>query len=85
MGGCLTAFITGSEIVVWPVWRNPQDPNYFTFKIHDIGTDRWTKTQGRLCDKHMNELIQLWEVETEQDVQWMEATDNWAAKNGGNI
>jgi hypothetical protein len=85
MGGCMSASITIKEGAVWPVWRNPQDPNYFTIKIHDLKKDRWFKLQGHLCDKHMHELVSLWEVETEEDVQWMERTDNWAAKQGGNI
>ena len=85
MGGCQVVFIDGDDIVVWPVWRNPQDENYFSVKVHDLVRDRWTKVQGHFCDTHMKMMVRAWEVETEADVKWMERTDAWAAKNGGNI
>lgn len=84
MGGCQTAFIRGDgNLVVWPVWRNPNDPEYFTIKVHNIATEKWTKLSGHFCTNHTNLLIQDWEVSTQADVDWMERTDAWAIKNGG--
>lgn len=86
MGGCQTAFISGGdEIVVWPVWRNPQDSFFWTLKVHDLKLDRWQRLSGKMCERHTALALQAWEVDTKADVEWMERTDDWAAKNGGNI
>lgn len=86
MGGCITAFMSSADdLVVWPVWRNPQDEEAWTLKIHNLKSDKWDRISGHMCRNHTRLAVQSWEVDTEADVQWMERTDAWAAKNGGNI
>lgn len=86
MGGCITAFMSSAEdLVVWPVWRNPQDGEEWSLKVHDLSTDRWTKHSGHMCKRHTALAVQSWEVDTKEDVDVMERTDEWAVKNGGRI
>lgn len=86
MGGCLTAFLSGSaELVVWPVWRNPQDGESWTLKVHNLRTDRWSRQSGHMCARHTALAIEAWEFDIADDVDIMERTDRWAAERGGNI